>query len=318
MLTLNFSDFDRALSKGLYQALKSDDKLDNAGLLSKYEDKSSEFKNKVFFTDFMSGQRISINLSDENIANLQNTFTSSQLKQNKDGSYELSGKAQEAVAGWFGDIAYRRGYLRADANGDGILNQNELSSTQSFAEICFGGFLDEKQLYVFYSSHKTYRQASDESLFATYNNLQNTIEKELNRILNLDKDMNLHISFKDVLENVNDYKNSIESRVKDAFRVDFMKPKNSFHSKGISLEGVLPDIKEMLKMLEKLMKELLMRELNLAGDPENYNLDQLKQLVSELNQNTNEKPQENESLEPSFISSIKSEIEMNLSLDISV
>ena len=312
MLILKFNDFDRALSKGLYQAIKAEDKLNDTGLLPKYEDKSKEFNNKVFFTDFVSGQRISINLSDENISNLQNTFASSQVKQNKDGSYELSGEARNAVAGWFGDIAYRRGYLRADANGDGTLSKNELSFTRSFAELCFGGLLDDEQLHIFYSSHKTYKQASDESLFAAYNNLQNTIEKELNRILNLDKDMNLEISFNDALENVNDYKNSIERRAKDVLRVDLMKPKNVFPSNGISLAGILPDIKEMLKMLEKLMKELLMKELNLTGDPKNYDLNQLKQLVSQVNKD------KKESLKPSFVFSIKSEIKDNLSLDISV
>ena len=89
----------------------------------------SAFKNQVYFKDNTSGEYIKIGLSDENLAKLKSVFDIKDFFNRDDGSTILNGKAESFVGGWFGDIAYKRGYLEADSNSDGFMNSIELMDT---------------------------------------------------------------------------------------------------------------------------------------------------------------------------------------------
>ncbi len=92
---------------------------------------SSEFAQKIYFKDQISGQFMSLGMSDENINKLKTHFGYDDFYENKDGSLILTGNAEAYVGGWFADIAYKRGFLEADNNKDGYLDDNELDKTKS-------------------------------------------------------------------------------------------------------------------------------------------------------------------------------------------
>ena len=82
----------------------------------------------VMFNDHISGMRIQVALSHENIKRLQNKFDSEDFYQRNDNVIRLNGKAEAFVSGWFGDLAYRQNYLGADANNDGKIDRDEFGS----------------------------------------------------------------------------------------------------------------------------------------------------------------------------------------------
>ncbi|TKX32485.1 hypothetical protein [Campylobacter aviculae] len=85
----------------------------------------------IYFRDPITQNITNSALSTESIEKLKNTFGSADFYQRKDGSYILNGDVEKFVSSWYGDIAYQRGYLAADANHDGYLNKNELDETRS-------------------------------------------------------------------------------------------------------------------------------------------------------------------------------------------
>lgn len=85
----------------------------------------------IYFRDPITQKLTRSALSGESLSALGREFGSDDLKQRADGSYILSGKAENFVAGWYADIAYTRGYLKADKNGDGFYNEQELKNVRS-------------------------------------------------------------------------------------------------------------------------------------------------------------------------------------------
>ncbi|MDL0101070.1 hypothetical protein [Campylobacter felis] len=85
----------------------------------------------VYFRDPITQNITNSALSTQSIEKLKNTFGGADFYQRKDGSYILGGDVEKFVSSWYGDIAYQRGYLAADANKDGYLNKNELDETRS-------------------------------------------------------------------------------------------------------------------------------------------------------------------------------------------
>lgn len=82
----------------------------------------------VMFNDHISGMRIQLALSNENMNRLQNKFGLEDFYQRNDNVIRLSGKAEAFVSGWFGDLAYRQNYLGADVNHDGKIDRDEFGS----------------------------------------------------------------------------------------------------------------------------------------------------------------------------------------------
>ena len=191
---------------------KSIDSLTNTSIKVNFNE--STFKNQVYFKDETSGEFIKIGLSDENLEKLQRVFGKQDFFTKSDGSQILSGKAESFVAGWFGDIAYKRGYASSDANGDGYLSQDELANTNS-GFTAHGMYyiglkvaaLDSTETYMKYSSdfqdkHKTMSSAGKYA--------SDSIEKELNKTIQNDKNSDGKIAYGEMLD-----KNEHEQDVTD-------------------------------------------------------------------------------------------------------
>lgn len=191
---------------------KSIDSLTNTSIKVNFNE--STFKNQVYFKDETSGEFIKIGLSDENLEKLQRVFGKQDFFTKSDGSQILSGKAESFVAGWFGDIAYKRGYASSDANGDGYLSQDELANTNS-GFTAHGMYyiglkvaaLDSTETYMKYSSdfqdkHKTMSSAGKYA--------SDSIEKELNKTIQNDKNSDGKIAYGEIMD-----KNEHEQDVTD-------------------------------------------------------------------------------------------------------
>ena len=191
---------------------KSIDSLTNTSIKVNFNE--STFKNQVYFKDETSGEFIKIGLSDENLEKLQRVFEKQDFFTKSDGSQILSGKAESFVAGWFGDIAYKRGYASSDANGDGYLSQDELANTNS-GFTAHGMYyiglkvaaLDSTETYMKYSSdfqdkHKTMSSAGKYA--------SDSIEKELNKTIQNDKNSDGKIAYGEIMD-----KNEHEQDVTD-------------------------------------------------------------------------------------------------------
>ena len=191
---------------------KSIDSLTNTSIKVNFNE--GTFKNQVYFKDETSGEFIKIGLSDENLEKLQRVFGKQDFFTKSDGSQILSGKAESFVAGWFGDIAYKRGYASSDANGDGYLSQDELANTNS-GFTAHGMYyiglkvaaLDSTETYMKYSSdfqdkHKTMSSAGKYA--------SDSIEKELNKTIQNDKNSDGKIAYGEIMD-----KNEHEQDVTD-------------------------------------------------------------------------------------------------------
>ena len=163
----------------------------------------SAFKNQVYFKDNTSGEYIKIGLSDENLAKLKSVFDIKDFFNRDDGSTILNGKAESFVGGWFGDIAYKRGYLEADSNSDGFMNSIELMDTYS-------GFGSEGSYYLGamkaiadgasgYTQYTREFQNRHSTMSNNNKYKSDTIEKELNRTLNSDKNSDGNITYGEIM-----------------------------------------------------------------------------------------------------------------------
>lgn len=85
----------------------------------------------IYFRDPITRKLTRSALSGESLSALGREFGSDDLKKRADDSYILSGKAENFVAGWYADIAYTRGYLKADKNADGFFSESELKNVRS-------------------------------------------------------------------------------------------------------------------------------------------------------------------------------------------
>ncbi len=86
----------------------------------------------VLFADPTNGNPVKVNLSKANVEKLKEHFTDeNNFFERKDGTLRLNGKAEAYVSGWFGDIAYKREFLKADADKDGKLSEDECGGQHS-------------------------------------------------------------------------------------------------------------------------------------------------------------------------------------------
>ena len=163
----------------------------------------SAFKNQVYFKDNTSGEYIKIGLSDENLAKLKSVFDIKDFFNRDDGSTILNGKAESFVGGWFGDIAYKRGYLEADSNSDGFMNSIELMDTYSGFSSEGSYYLGDMKAIADGASGYTQYTREFQNRHSTMSNnnkyTSDTIEKELNRTLNSDKNSDGNITYGEIM-----------------------------------------------------------------------------------------------------------------------
>lgn len=85
----------------------------------------------IYFRDPITKKLTRSALSGDSLSRLGREFGADDMKKRADGSYILSGKAENFVSGWYADIAYARGYLKADKNKDGYFTEQELKNVRS-------------------------------------------------------------------------------------------------------------------------------------------------------------------------------------------
>ena len=112
----------------------SDTSMSKSYKASNVQDKAISLKpneQTVLFADPTNGAFVKLNLSNENIDKLKKHFVNeSDFFEKKDGSLRLNGEAEAFVSGWFGDIAYKREFLRADADGNNSLSKEEFQNSK--------------------------------------------------------------------------------------------------------------------------------------------------------------------------------------------
>ena len=75
----------------------------------------------LLFADPTNGNLVKLNLSNKNIEKLKSHFSNEDFYERKDKTLRLNGEAEAYVSGWFGDIAYKREFLKADTDNDGFI-----------------------------------------------------------------------------------------------------------------------------------------------------------------------------------------------------
>jgi hypothetical protein len=183
---------------------------------------------------------------------LKSHFGKDDFYKRDDGIIRLDNKAESYVSGWFGDIAYKRGFLKADSDGDGDgkLNQDEYGNTKNSFQHSGrvegnGDTVDKISTWI----KDTYKSSNtkDKTIINQFDGKESgiTIDKQLDLTINKDKDFNSKISFGEALQE--HYKkgltNSIVQLADDMVGL-----------KGSSKRPDILDIDLTMKLLEEEMK----------------------------------------------------------------
>ncbi|MDE7216876.1 MAG: hypothetical protein K2N20_02135 [Helicobacter sp.] len=138
----------------------------------------------VIFNDPKTDERVTLNLSKENLERLKGQFGKDNFYARSDGAIRLNGKAEAFVSGWFGDVAYQQNLAGADKDGSGYVGGEEWREVKTFL---VNGVLDATSLVE--TSLKTYIPLGN---YAGTHSFQ-TIEDGLNTFIEMDKDFDGHI-----------------------------------------------------------------------------------------------------------------------------
>ncbi len=166
---------------------------------------------QTVFRDPVNSKYVVASLENETIEKLKEHFGSGDIIQKEDGTIKLTGRAEAFVSGWFGDIAYKRGFLDADTDHNGQLNEDEYDKTsnnfgiQEFAltesitgteKLLVGGakILEED---TYGSSQKAY--LSEIGYYRNYRELDiaTSLDDELNTTLQIDSDFDGKMSLEE-------------------------------------------------------------------------------------------------------------------------
>lgn len=303
----SFSGIDRVRNNTIYSALKVDDnmplKQSTTPLKVSNENiTSSRLTQEISFTDKISGQNIILKISDENLNKLKSNFNSNDFSKDEKGNLTLKGKAGDFVSGWFGDIAYQRGYLKADYNQDGMLDDKEKQNTSAEYAV-YGIFQNKGKEVLSVNALGTFSYAK------TLNQNKDSIENELNNTIQKDKDMDGVLKLSEL-----ESKEQTLAIVKE-------------HVRNSSITPPLPSAYEIVEYLEKEKQnqdnaEQILDNNELEKVLKQDNLAVNTADVSKLSKNQKEalKSQELKQNDDmlDLASSLKSDIRENLSLDIKV
>ena len=156
----------------------------------------------VIFADPTNGNLVKLNLSNKNIEKLKSHFSNEDFYERKDKTLRLNGEAEAYVSGWFGDIAYKREFLKADADNDGKLSEGEYQNTRNgYLTIGEAKGIGNKVLSVTetvtetYTTPHTKRPEQGES-----------VEAMLDFTLNADKNQDGQLSNMEYLESIGGYR----------------------------------------------------------------------------------------------------------------
>ena len=118
------------------------------------------------------------------------------------------------MAGWFGDIAYKRGYASSDSDNNGYLSQDELANTNS--GFTAHGIYNLYNMNTISQSTESYMKLGDSfknqhsSSYAAGKYASDSIEKELNKTIQNDKNSDGKIAYGEIMD-----KNEHEQDVTD-------------------------------------------------------------------------------------------------------
>lgn len=231
----------------------------------------------VIFNDPKTDERVTLNLSKENLERLKGQFGKDNFYTRSDGAIRLNGKAEAFVSGWFGDVAYQQNLAGADKDGNGRIDNMELRETKTFLVNSVLNITDVTD-----TSIETYIKIGD---YATINHDtgydDETIEGMLNSTIKLDKNFDGNIErigeLSSTIELIREIDKSISQAEKNALTA---------HTPNIFGGGNLGEVKPMTnkewkKKLEKIkemqeeldeqfaeMAEKLKEQLQENGDVE--------------------------------------------------
>ncbi len=145
------------------------------------------------FIDPVTKKYVIASLENETLDKLRGKFGSNNVVEKEDGSIRLTGDAEAFVSGWFADIAYKREFLTADANGDGQLSEDEYNNTwndfgiENFSMTEFSSG-EEKLLLSGEKITQSYESASDSIGYKNYRefDIATSLDDELNTTLQVD------------------------------------------------------------------------------------------------------------------------------------
>lgn len=219
------------------------------------QSQESNYNNNVYFRDPTNNTYVSVGLSDENLQRLQEVFGSQSVKKDDNGNVLLQGKAEEFVSSWFNDIAYKRGYVNADTNQDGFLDSTERLNTNSFTN---GLMYSNGSKDVNLSSDENYTKFIS-SGNTEYDNVKidkqssNSIEAELNRMIELDNDADGSVTFNQLWD-TKEFTQYLDKIINDSGKNN---KKNSLFDSLLSIDEFLKPLEEMNKNSKQMMKEEL-------------------------------------------------------------
>ncbi len=186
-----------------------------------YSDGSSENRNRlVAIRDPKNNGDIFVfDLSKKNIAMLEKKFEgSNNFFERDDGVLRLNGEAEAFVAGWMQEIRHNRNYDKADVDGNGLIEGDEIKNlTIGFERQNDYDYLGKKLVTINTGIGMRYQslgrtpdaahlfandveRSSDSALFSQYARFENSIEKELNHTLQMDADLDGIVTLDETLK----------------------------------------------------------------------------------------------------------------------
>jgi hypothetical protein len=219
----------------------------------------------VVFADPVNGNLVKLNLSNENIDKLKKHFGGEDnFYERKDGTLRLNGDAEAYVSGWFGDIAYKREFLKADADGNGKLNNEEYQNTKN-------DFIGQGEAHGAGKNIISIKEEITEQYVSVGTNVASlikyhqtgkqsvSIEEELNKTLKADSNKDGNLNLKEAYSvSGKEYSEIISTHAKQVINKHntmYGERENPFKDKSLEELGYYiekTDSKEAQKALEKL------------------------------------------------------------------
>lgn len=264
-------------------------KTDKTSNISYQTTQKVENSSLVAFKDPTNDKYVVLSLQKDTISTLKSQFGENDFFQRKDGIIRLDNKAEAFVGGWFGDIAYKREFLKADGNNDGLLDESEYKNTKnSFMHsgevLGHGNEIDKISTWI----SGVYESSNDKrkNVINQFDNKTNVaIDKQLDITINQDKDFNSKISFGEAL--TSHYKKnltlSITKLADDMVGLDISKNKIQWLEEDLVLKLLQKTTEEQLERLEALKKLS-----NSNGNLSMLSIDEKELIHTEIEKSKNE------------------------------
>lgn len=184
----------------------------------------------AFYSPFQKDEVITMTLDNKTLQGLKDKFGDKDFFERKDGIVRLNDEAQDYVMNWYYEIGYKRGYLRADKDNNGIIEGSEQGHLKvGFERLYDYGYVGEKvtesnlsmsgKAYQSYADTTDFRnqqsgQSQSSLLYRQSLDFGDTIEKELRHTLKTDRDLDGKITLKEgLLEEAGDGEEKLREKI---------------------------------------------------------------------------------------------------------